>query len=91
MFTLARKSLYCAWESWRSVGRNMREAPRNDVLVLLTRFGLTVLINMEIAAMLFIKRMVELTEVQLSLASDHHRHTSGCWMIFSTTSVVSQR
>jgi len=52
----------------------LRVAPRNDVLVLLTCFGLTVLINMEIAvaagmalaAMLFIKRMVELTEVQLS-------------------------
>ena len=52
----------------------LRAAPRNDVLVLLTCFGLTVLINMEIAvaagmalaAMLFIKRMVELTEVQLS-------------------------
>jgi SulP family sulfate permease len=51
----------------------LRVAPRNDVLVLLTCFGLTVLINMEIAvaagmalaAMLFIKRMVELTEVQL--------------------------
>jgi sulfate permease, SulP family len=51
----------------------LKAAPRNDVLVLLTCFGLTVLINMEIAvaagmalaAMLFIKRMVELTEVQL--------------------------
>ena len=65
------------------VARNMSEAkhflhilkvaPRNDILVLLTCFGLTVLLDMEIAvgagmalaAMLFIKRMIELTEVQL--------------------------
>jgi len=65
------------------VARNMSEtkhflhilkvAPRNDILVLLTCFGLTVLLDMEIAvatgmalaALLFIKRMIELTEVQL--------------------------
>jgi len=62
----------------------LKAAPRNDVLVLLTCFGLTVLINMEIAvaagmalaAMLFIKRMMELTEVQLIGSTEEREYPS---------------
>lgn len=68
----------------------LRVAPRNDIVVLLTCFGLTVLINMEIAvaagmalaALLFIKRMMELTEVQLGgsgkarVYPDHPSHVA---------------
>jgi SulP family sulfate permease len=52
----------------------LRVAPRSDVLVLVTCFGLTVLFDMVVAvsvgvvlaALLFMRRMAELTEVKLS-------------------------
>jgi SulP family sulfate permease len=58
----------------------LRVAPRHDILVLLTCFSLTVLIDMEVAVaagmglagFLFIKRMTELTGVKLiNPATDH--------------------
>jgi len=58
----------------------LRVAPRHDILVLLTCFSLTVLIDMEVAVaagmglagFLFIKRMTELTGVKLINPASRH-------------------
>lgn len=59
----------------------LKVAPRHDILVLLTCFTLTVLLDMEVAvaagmalaSILFIKRMIELTGVRLvNAVSEHH-------------------
>jgi SulP family sulfate permease len=58
----------------------VRVAPRADVLVLLTCYGLTVLFDMVVAvsvgvvlaALLFMRRMAELTEVKLTAPEAHH-------------------
>jgi SulP family sulfate permease len=61
----------------------LRVAPRSDVLVLVTCFGLTVLFDMVVAvsvgvvlaALLFMRRMAELTEVKLTAPeADHAEH-----------------
>lgn len=64
--------------------RILRRAPRGDIAVLLTCFGLTVLVDMAmavgvgitLAAILFIKRMIDLTGTQLVEPSSHP-HTQG--------------
>jgi SulP family sulfate permease len=56
---------------WRTFAAELRGAPRSDVAVLLTTFGLTVLVNltvaieagMVLAAFLFMRRMAEVTNV----------------------------
>ena len=58
----------------------LKVAPRHDIMVLLTCFSLTVLIDMQVAvaagmalaSMLFIKRMIELTGVKLVNAHQDH-------------------
>jgi SulP family sulfate permease len=58
----------------------LRVAPRSDVIVLVTCFGLTVLFDMVVAvsvgvvlaALLFMRRMAELTEVKLTAPETEH-------------------
>jgi SulP family sulfate permease len=68
---------------WRSF-RNLLKSPRSDVAVLLTTFSLTVLVDltvavevgMVLAAMLFMKRMAEVTNIDAvtrELDDDSHR------------------
>lgn len=62
---------------WHELGR-LRQMPRSDALVLVTTFGLTVIfdlviaveIGMVLAAMLFIRRVSETTEVSLVTDND---------------------
>lgn len=70
---LAAILVVVAWHmaGWRSV-RAMLHRPKSDVLVLLTTFGLTVVVNLTVAiqvgivlaAFLFMKRMVSVTTVK---------------------------
>lgn len=65
---------------WRHFARLVRVAPRSDVFVLITCFGLTVVFDMVIAvgagvllaAILFIRRMAEVSGVKL--VGEGHRH-----------------
>jgi SulP family sulfate permease len=84
MASMAALLLIVAWNmaEARHFLRIVRIAPRSDVLTLLTCFALTVLINMEIAvavgmglaALLFIRRTIELTGARL-LERHEHPHT----------------
>jgi sulfate permease, SulP family len=81
MASLAALLLVVAWNmsEARHVSRMLRIAPRSDVLVLLTCFGLTVLFDMVVAvsagvmlaALLFMRRMAEVADVRL--VADPHR------------------
>ncbi len=85
MASMAALLLVVAWNMGeiRHFGRIVRIAPRSDVLTLLTCFILTVLFNMEIAvgvgmslaALLFVRRSIELTGARL-MESHEHPHTS---------------
>jgi len=84
MASLAALLLVVAWNmsEARHVLRMVRTAPRSDVLVLLTCFGLTVLFDMVVAvtvgvmlaALLFMRRMAEVADVRL--VADPHRGPS---------------
>ena len=75
MASLAALLLVVAWNmsEARHVVRMVRTAPRSDVLVLLTCFGLTVVFDMVVAvtagvmlaALLFLRRMAEVADVRL--------------------------
>jgi len=80
MASLAALLLLVAWNmaELRSFVGIVRVAPKSDVTVLLTCFGLTVLFDMVVAvsvgvvlaALLFMRRMAELTETRTVLDSD---------------------
>lgn len=80
MASLAALLLVVAWQigDVRHIARILKVAPRSDVAVLLTCFGLTVIFDMQIAigvgvvlaALLFMKRMADLGHVQ-QIAHDH--------------------
>ncbi|MEY3218859.1 MAG: hypothetical protein RIT27_216 [Pseudomonadota bacterium] len=84
MATLAALLLIVAWNmsDAKEFMRLTRIAPRSDLLVLFTCFGLTVLFDMTIsvtaglilAAMLFIRQMAELTGAELIGHRDHERN-----------------
>jgi len=84
MASMAALLLVVAWNmsEARHFVRILRIAPRDDALTLLTCYGLTVLMNMEIAvavgiglaAMLFIRRSIELTGARLI---ERHEHFHG--------------
>lgn len=85
MASMAALLLVVAWNMGevRHFGRIVRIAPRSDVLTLLTCFILTVLFNMEIAvgvgmslaALLFVRRSIELTGARF-MESHEHPHTA---------------
>lgn len=85
MASMAALLLVVAWHMGeaRHFARIVRIAPRSDVLTLLTCFALTVLIDMEVAvgvgiglaAMLFIRRTIEITGARL-LERHEHPHTA---------------
>ncbi|KPL26841.1 MAG: transporter [Acidithiobacillales bacterium SM1_46] len=85
MASMAALLLMVAWNMGeaRHFARIVRIAPRSDVLTLLTCFILTVLFNMEIAvgvgmglaALLFIRRTIELTGARF-MESHEHPHTA---------------
>ena len=76
MAALAALLLVVAWNmgEWHHFTHMLRVAPRSDVLVLLTCFGLTIVFDMVVsvtvgivlAALLFMKRMAEVSEVKLA-------------------------
>ena len=84
MSSLAALLLMVAWNmsEARHVLKALRQAPRNDALVLLTCFGLTVVFDMTVAvavglllaAVLFMRRMVELTNVRLITDAHPEEH-----------------
>lgn len=81
MASLAALLLVVAWNmsEVKHFGHILRVAPRSDVLVLLTCFGLTVIFDMTVsvtagvllAALLFMRRMAEISTARL--VSDSHR------------------
>jgi len=85
MASLAALLLMVAWNmaEARHVVRIVRTSPRSDVVVLLTCFGLTVLVDMVaavvtgvvLAALLFMRRMAEVSGV--TLAAGSHPLASG--------------
>jgi len=85
MASMAALLLMVAWNMGeaRHFVRIIRIAPRSDVLTLLTCFALTVLLNMEIAvgvgmglaALLFIRRTIELTGARF-MERHEHPHTA---------------
>jgi len=80
MAALAALLVQVAWRmsEARHVARMVREAPRSDVLVLASCFGLTVLFDMVVAvtvgivfaALLFMRRMAEVSRAELVSASE---------------------
>jgi len=82
MASMAALLMVVAWNmsEARHFVQILRIAPRHDILVLLTCFSLTVLIDMEVAVaagmglagFLFIKRMTELTGVKLINPASKH-------------------
>lgn len=84
MASMAALLLMVAWNmaEARHFLRIVRIAPRSDVLTLLTCFALTVLVDMEVAvavgmglaALLFVRRTIELTGARL-LEQHEHPHT----------------
>ncbi len=82
MAAMAALLMVVAWNmsEARHFMHMLKVAPRHDILVLLTCFSLTVLIDMEVAiaagmalaGFLFIKRMTELTGVRLIGAGQKH-------------------
>jgi SulP family sulfate permease len=76
MAGLAALLLLVAWNmsEVKHFGHILRVAPRSDVLVLFTRYGLTVVFDMVVAvsvgvglaALLFMRRMAEITHVRLT-------------------------
>ncbi len=84
MASMAALLILVAWNmsEARHFARIVRVAPRDDVVTLLICFGLTVLFNMEIAvavgmglaAVLFIRRSIELTGARLV---ERHEHVHG--------------
>jgi SulP family sulfate permease len=91
MASLAALLLQVAWNmsEVRNFAGVVRVAPKSDVAVLLTCFGLTVLFDMVVAvsigvvlaAMLFMRRMAELTEarsiLEPQMESEHERLPKG--------------
>jgi SulP family sulfate permease len=85
MASMAALLLMVAWNMGeaRHFTRIIRIAPRSDVLTLLTCFSLTVLLDMEIAigvgmglaALLFIRRTIELTGARF-MERHEHPHTA---------------
>jgi SulP family sulfate permease len=81
MAALAALLLLVAWNmsDVKHVGHILRVAPRSDVLVLVTCFALTVVFDMVVAvsvgvvlaALLFMRRMAEITQARLTPAEDH--------------------
>ena len=81
MASMAALLLVVAWNmsEARHFRRILRVAPRGDIATLLSCFGLTVLVNMEVAvavgmglaALLFIRRTIELTGTRLMSRKDH--------------------
>jgi SulP family sulfate permease len=84
MSALASVLLMVAWKmsDARHFGHTLRIAPKSDVLVLLTCFGLTVLVDMVVAvtvgvvlaAMLFMRRMAEITGAEVFGTADTTPH-----------------
>lgn len=84
MSSMAALLLMVAWNMSEAghFARIVRAAPRSDVVTLLVCFGLTVLFNMEVAvavgmglaAVLFIRRTIELTGARL-MQRHEHPHT----------------
>jgi SulP family sulfate permease len=85
MASLAALLMLVAWNmsEVRHALHMMRVAPRSDVIVLLGCFGLTVVFDMVIAvtfgvllaALLFMRRMAELTQSTVSVGSDEGGHS----------------
>ncbi|MES1207643.1 MAG: C4-dicarboxylic acid transporter DauA [Pseudomonadota bacterium] len=81
MAALAALLLLVAWNmsDAKHVGHVLRVAPGSDVLVLVTCFALTVVFDMVVAvsvgvvlaALLFMRRMAEITQARLTPADDH--------------------
>ena len=81
MAALAALLLLVAWNmsDAKHVGHVLRVAPGSDVLVLVTCFALTVVFDMVVAvsvgvvlaALLFMRRMAEITEARLTPVDDH--------------------
>lgn len=81
MASMAALLLVVAWNmsEVRHFRRILRVAPRSDIATLLSCFGLTVLVNMEVAvavgmglaALLFIRRTIELTGARMMARRDH--------------------
>jgi SulP family sulfate permease len=81
MASMAALLLVVAWNmsELRHFRRILRVAPRSDIATLLSCFGLTVLVNMEVAvavgmglaALLFIRRTIELTGARMMARKDH--------------------
>ncbi len=81
MAALAALLLLVAWNmsDAKHVGHVLRVAPGSDVLVLVTCFALTVVFDMVVAvsvgvvlaALLFMRRMAEITEARLTPVGDH--------------------
>lgn len=92
MASLAAMLLMVAWNMSESKHfiRIARFAPRNDVIVLLTCFFLTVLFDMEIAiavgmmlaSMLFIHRSIKLTDTKLVEKKEEHREVPESILIY---------
>ncbi|MBL7049992.1 MAG: C4-dicarboxylic acid transporter DauA [Nitrospira sp.] len=88
MASMAAMLMMVAWNmsEARHFIHILKVAPRHDVMVLLTCYFLTVLLDMEIAvaagmalaAILFIKRTIELTGVQIIGHSDAHTYPHMC-------------
>lgn len=84
MSALAALLVMVAWNmsEARHFMRIMKVAPREDVITLLTCFSLTVIFDMVIAvgvgmgmaAMLFIKRSIQLTEIKRLESKEEHPH-----------------
>ncbi len=84
MASLAALLLMVAWNMGeaRHVARVLREAPRSDAVVLVTCLALTVVFDMTVAvtaglvlaAVLFMRRMVEITSVRLIADSHPEEH-----------------
>ncbi len=84
MASMAALLMVVAWNmsEARHFAHMLKVAPRHDILVLLTCFTLTVLVDMEVAiaagmglaGFLFIKRMTELTGVTLINPASRHDH-----------------
>jgi SulP family sulfate permease len=80
MASMAALLILVAWNmgEWRHFAHMLRHAPRSDIVVLLTCFGLTIVFDMVVsvtvgivlAALLFMRRMAEVSGV--TLVADEH-------------------
>jgi SulP family sulfate permease len=84
MAAMAAVLIAVAWNmsEARHVIHLVKNAPRADVAVFAVCYGLTVLVDMQVAvscglilaALMFIRRMSELTEMSVLTNSSHHKH-----------------